>query len=107
MTGKGSLFTVTTTPLECGQIVSDTADAHGTIMRRILDTQEHQVRQSLIALGWAPPDRGRWRFKRFEITGSLVAHSPEGQEFIVQNGRFDTGAGHALLNAMMAALSGT
>lgn len=54
MTGKGSLFTVTTTPLECGKIVSDTTDVHGTIMRRILDTQEQQVRQSLIALGWAP-----------------------------------------------------
>ena len=99
-------YTVTTAPLECGKIVSDTTDVHGTVMRRILDTQEQQVRQSLIALGWAPPDRGRWRFKRFELTGSLVAHSPEGQEFIVQNGKFDTGAGHALLNAMIAALSG-
>jgi hypothetical protein len=53
-------FKITTTPLPDGKIVqtvdcieNDTVVAQ--ITRRVLDTQEQQVRDALIALGWAPP----------------------------------------------------
>lgn len=55
---------VTTTPFADGRIVQVT-DMYGqnaagervweTISRRVVDTQEAQTRDALIALGWTPP----------------------------------------------------
>jgi hypothetical protein len=38
-------------------LIEQTIDIAGSIHRRVLNTQEEQIRQALIALGWTPPDR--------------------------------------------------
>lgn len=50
---------VTTTPLPDGKITL-TVDVFGPsfreqLMRRVVDTQEKQIREALIKLGWTPP----------------------------------------------------
>lgn len=53
------MITVKTTPYAdgvIGQEVYDEIDGiRQYIMRRIINTQEQQVRDALIALGWTPP----------------------------------------------------
>jgi len=51
--------------------------------------------------------RFKWYFKQVEPSGTVVARTPDGNEFVVKGGNFDTGAGRDLLNAMIAALSGS
>lgn len=54
-----NLFEVITTPSSDGKItleVNSVIDNKCTqIIRRVLDTQDLQVREALIKLGWAPP----------------------------------------------------
>lgn len=51
-------YKITTTPLSDGKIVQEVfeIDTRQQIMRRIIDTQEQQTRDALIALGWTPPN---------------------------------------------------
>jgi hypothetical protein len=38
---------------------------HTIVFRQIMDTQEEQIRQALIKLGWTPPVKGEiWIIKR-------------------------------------------
>ena len=53
-----------------------------------------------------PPGHAKWHFKQVEPIGTVAARPPDGREFVVKNGDFDTNAGRELLNAMIAALSG-
>ncbi len=54
-------FKVVTTPKENGEIVQELFSVHDSIMeqihRRVMDTQEQQIRAALIALGWTPPNK--------------------------------------------------
>ena len=54
----------------------------------------------------AHESRFKWYFKQVEPSGTVVARTPDGNEFVVKGGNFDTGAGRELLNAMIATLSG-
>lgn len=54
----------------------------------------------------AREDRAKWYFKQVEPSGTVVARAPDGKEFVVNGGGFDSNAGRELLNAMIAALSG-
>lgn len=54
----------------------------------------------------AREDRAKWYFKQVEPSGTVVARAPDGTEFVVNGGGFDSNTGRELLNAMMAALSG-
>jgi len=52
-------FEVVTTPTTDGKIVHELYSVNygirEQITRRVLDTQEYQIREALIALGWTPP----------------------------------------------------
>ncbi len=54
----------------------------------------------------AREDRAKWYFKQVEPSGTVVARAPDGKEFAVKGGDFNSSAGRELLNAMIAALSG-
>ncbi len=47
----------------------------------------------------------KWQFVRLEPTGTIHAKSPSGAEYVVKNGDMNTGAGMALLNAMVRGLT--
>ena len=52
-------FEVVTTPQADGKIVQEAYgvfnDIREQMIRRVMDTQEYQIREALIALGWTPP----------------------------------------------------
>jgi hypothetical protein len=52
-------FEVVTTPTVDGKIVQEVYivdhDVREQITRRVMDTQEQQTRDALLALGWIPP----------------------------------------------------
>ena len=54
----------------------------------------------------AHESRFKWYFKQVEPIGTVVVRRPDGKEFVVKNGDFETRAGRDLLSAMIAALSG-
>ncbi|MFH1806812.1 MAG: hypothetical protein ABID63_18180 [Pseudomonadota bacterium] len=43
---------------ETGRIIIETGYNTGHITRRMIETEDHAVREALIALGWTPPDHG-------------------------------------------------
>ena len=47
---------VETYTTEDKKVISDFYDLHGEILRTILDTQDKQIRDTLIQLGWTPPE---------------------------------------------------
>ena len=53
-------FEVATTPMKDGKIVQELYNVNNNIReqmtRRVIDTQEQQIRKALIALGWTPPN---------------------------------------------------
>ena len=74
-------------------------DAYATVLDAMAFVQQHEACAT-------PHDRAKWYFKQVEPSGTVVARTPDGNEFVVKGGNFDTGAGRELLNAMIAALSG-
>lgn len=40
-----------------GRHITLVEDLRGQVCRRIVDTQEQMIRQTLISLGWSPPER--------------------------------------------------
>lgn len=52
-------YEIKTTVTKDGKIIQQldhiAYDIHEQISRRVIDTQEQQVRDALIALGWTPP----------------------------------------------------
>ncbi len=53
--GRSPTFKVGTTITD-DRLITSTVDLAGAVHRRVLDTQEVQVRAALIALGWTPPE---------------------------------------------------
>ena len=74
-------------------------DAYATVLDAMAFVQQHEACAT-------PHDRAKWYFKQVEPSGTVVARTPDGNEFVVKGGNFDTGAGRELLNAMIATLSG-
>lgn len=77
----------------------DNPDAYGTVLDAMAFVQQHEACAT-------PNDRAKWYFKQVAPSGTVVARAPDGVEFVVKGGNFDTGPGRELLNAMLAALSG-
>jgi hypothetical protein len=48
-------FHVTTEALKSGKIVQSTTDMIGQTVRKVVETEDRQVRLALMALGWTPP----------------------------------------------------
>lgn len=59
MADRSAKIIVSATPYTNGKIEMKLQSEMGgiveTLSRRIIDTQEHAVRQALISLGWQPP----------------------------------------------------
>ena len=49
--------------------------------------------------------RGQWFFSRLEDSGTVVARSPVGDDYVVPRGDLTTREGQRLLNDMVAALT--
>lgn len=74
-------------------------DAYATVLDAMAFVQQREACAT-------PPDRAKWYFKQVEPSGTVVARAPDGKEFAVKGGDFNSSAGRELLNAMIAALSG-
>lgn len=63
-------FEIVTTATEDGKITQElysvTPDLREQVIRRVMDTQEQQIREALIALGWTPPNSGIQPIERSE-----------------------------------------
>lgn len=56
---SGHSFRIDTEVFEDGKIVQSTTDLIGKTVRKVVETQDHQVRLALIALGWTPPQKNQ------------------------------------------------
>jgi hypothetical protein len=52
---KDQSFHVTTEALKSGKIVQSTTDMIGQTVRKVVETEDRQIRLALMALGWTPP----------------------------------------------------
>ena len=77
----------------------ESPDAYATVLDAMAFVQQREACAT-------PPDRAKWYFKQVEPSGTVVARAPDGKEFVVKDGDFNSSAGRELLNAMIAALSG-
>ena len=50
-------FEVSTKFFPDGRIEQELVDIRGRIMRQVIDTQDQQIKEALIKLGWTPPDK--------------------------------------------------
>ena len=49
-------YDIKTTPFANGIIEQETTDIFNETIKRVVNTQEEQIKQGLIALGWTPPN---------------------------------------------------
>jgi gas vesicle protein len=55
--GNHDGFRIETTPYTNGNIVSSITDQMGKITTQVIKTQDEQIKQSLISLGWSSPEQ--------------------------------------------------
>ena len=48
-------FTINTDVYNNGTIMQSMTDLVGVVSKRVIDTQDIQIKQALISLGWTPP----------------------------------------------------
>jgi hypothetical protein len=70
-------FKIQTSLWSNGDITQDRTDLTGEISRRIIRTEDREVRRALIRLGWAPPEAGQAlrRIAAIAHEGGLIGYS--------------------------------